>query len=35
MKNKKKHDKSFCFGPITYDGVLSKAKTFDTTKASQ
>ena len=34
MKNKKKM-KSFCFGPVTYDGVLSKAKTFDTTKASQ
>ena len=35
IKNKKKKDQSFSFGPVTYDGVLKKGKTHDTAKASQ
>ena len=35
IKNKKKNDKSFCIGPLTYDDVLTKVKTFDTAKAFQ
>ena len=35
IKNKKKNDQSFSFGPLTYDDVLKKVKTLDTAKASQ
>ena len=35
IKNKKKNDKSFSFGPVTYVDVLKKVKTLDTAKASQ
>ena len=35
IKNKKKNDQRFSFGPITYDDVLKKVKTLDTPKASQ
>ena len=35
MKNEKKYDQSFSFGPVPYDDVLKKVKTLDTTKASQ
>ena len=34
LKNKKKNDQSFSFGPVTYDEVLKKVKTLDTAKAS-
>ena len=35
IKNKKKNDQYFSFGPVTYDGVLKKVKTLNTAKASQ
>ena len=35
IKNKKKNDQSFSFGPVTYDDVLKKVNTLDTAKASQ
>ena len=35
IKNKKKNDQSFTFGPVSYDDVLKKVKTLDTAKASQ
>ena len=35
IKNKKKIDQSFSFGPVTYDDVLKKVNTLDTGKASQ
>ena len=35
IKNKKKNDQSFSFGPVTYDNVLRKVNTLDTAKASQ
>ena len=35
IKNKKKNDQSFCFGPVTYDDVLKIVKTLDTAKPSQ
>ena len=35
IKNKKKNDQSFSFGPVTYDDVLKKVNTLDTSKASQ
>ena len=35
IKNKKKNDQGFSFGPVTYDDELKKIKTFDTGKASQ
>ena len=35
IKNKKKSDQSFSFGPITYDDVLKIKNTLDTAKASQ
>ena len=35
IKNKKKNDQSFSFGPVTYDDVFKKVKTLDTAKASQ
>ena len=35
IKNKKKNDQSFSFGPVTYDDVLKIVNTFDTAKASQ
>ena len=35
IKNKKRNDRSFSFGPVTYDEVLKKVKTIDTAKASQ
>ena len=35
MKNKKKNDQSFSFGPVTYDDVLKTVNTLDTAKASQ
>ena len=33
IKNKKKNDQSFSFGPTTYDNVLAKVNTVDTAKA--
>ena len=33
IKNKKKNDQSFSFGPTTYDNVLTKVNTVDTAKA--
>ena len=35
IKNKKKNDQSFSFGPVTYDDVLKIVNTLDTAKASQ
>ena len=35
IKNKKINDQSFSFDPVTYDDVLKKVNTLDTTKASQ
>ena len=35
IKNKKKSDQSFSFGPVTYDDVLKIVNTLDTAKASQ
>ena len=35
IKNKKKNDQSFSFGPETFDDMLKKMKTRDTAKASQ
>ena len=35
IKNKKKNDQSFSFGPVTYDDVLKKVNTLDNAKASQ
>ena len=35
IKNKKKNDQSFSFGPVTYDDVLKKINTLDTAKVSQ
>ena len=35
IKNKKKNDQSFSFGPVTYDDVLKKVNTLDTAKVSQ
>ena len=35
IKNKKKNDQSFSFGPVTYDDVLKKVNTLDTAKAFQ
>ena len=35
IKNKKKNDQSFSFGPVTYDDVLKKVNTLGTAKASQ
>ena len=35
IKNKKKNDQSFFFRPVTYDDVLKKVNTLDTSKASQ
>ena len=35
IKNKKRNDRSFSFGPVTYDEVLKKVKTIDTAKTSQ
>ena len=35
IKNKKKNDQSFPFGPVTYDDVLKIVNTLDTAKASQ
>ena len=35
IKNRKKNDYSFSFGPVTYDDVLKKVNTLDTAKASQ
>ena len=35
IKNKKKNDQSFSFGPVNYDDVLRKVKILDTAKASQ
>ena len=35
IKNKRKVDQCFSFGPVTYDEILKKANTLDTAKASQ
>ena len=35
IKNKKKNDQSFSFGPLPYDDVLKKVKTLYTARASQ
>ena len=35
IKNKKKNDQSFSFGPVTYDDVLKKIKFLGIEKASQ
>ena len=35
IKNKKKNDQSFSFGPVTCDDVLKKVNTLDTSKAFQ
>ena len=35
IKNKKKNDQSFSFGPVTYDDVFKVVNTLDTAKASQ
>ena len=34
IKNKKKNDQRFPFGPVAYNDVLKKLNTLDTTKAS-
>ena len=34
IKNKKKNDQSFSYGPVTYDDVLKKVKTLDTAQKS-
>ena len=34
IRNKKKNDQIFSFGPVTYDDVLKRVKALDTTKAS-
>ena len=35
IKNKRKTDKCFSFGPVTYDDILKKKHNLDTAKASQ
>ena len=35
IKNKKKNDQCFSFGPVTYNDVLKKVKAFDTAKVFQ
>ena len=35
IKNKRKTDQCFFFGPVTYDDVLKKTNNLDTAKASQ
>ena len=35
IKNKKKNDQSFSFGPVAYDDVLKIVNTLETAKASQ
>ena len=35
IKNKKKNDQSFSFGPVTYDCLWRKVNTLETAKASQ
>ena len=35
IKNKKKNDQSFSFGPVTYDYLWRKVNTLETAKASQ
>ena len=35
IKNKKKNDQSFSFGPVTFDDVLKIVNNLDTAKASQ
>ena len=35
IKNKKKNEQGFSFGPETYDDILKKVNTLDTAKASQ
>ena len=35
IKNKKKNDQSFSFGPVTFDDALKKVKALGTAKASQ
>ena len=33
IKNKRKTDQYFSFGPVTYDNILKKANNLDSTKA--
>ena len=35
IKNNKRNDQSFSFGPVTYDDILKKVNTLVTAKASQ
>ena len=35
IRNKKKNDQIFSFGPVTYDDALKRVKALDTTKASR
>ena len=35
IKNKRKADQCFSFGPVTYDDILKKTNNLDTAKASQ
>ena len=35
IKNKRKLDQCFSFGPVTYDSIFKKANNLDTVKASQ
>ena len=35
IKNRRKTDQCFSFGPVTYDDILKKTNDLDTTKASQ
>ena len=35
IKNKRKIDQCFSFGPVTYDDILKKKKNLDTAKTSQ
>ena len=35
IKNKRKADQCFSFGPVTYEDILKKTNNLDTAKASQ